>query len=76
MKNLLLKDSVLPSLVLVVGFLATWVTWLVFDRQINQTEQLRFSRYSDRIISTIKERLIDHERFLEGGVDYSMPANR
>ena len=67
MKNLLRKDSVLPSLVLAVGILATWVTWLVFDGQINQTEQLRFSRYSDRIISTIKERLIDHERFLEGG---------
>ena len=67
MKVFLTKDSLLPTLVFMVGVVATWVTWLVFDWQINQTEQLRFTRYSDRIISTIKERWIDHERLLEGG---------
>lgn len=67
MKALLTKDSVLPMLIFVMGIIATWVTWVVIDRQIHQTEKLRFSRYSDRIITTIKERLIDHERLLEGG---------
>lgn len=61
------KDSVIPTMVFIVGVAATWITWLEFDWQINQTEQLRFTRYSDRIITTMKERLLDHERLLEGG---------
>ncbi len=67
MKLPLAQDSLLPSSVFFMGVLATLITWAVLDRQINQTEQLRFSRYSDRIIATIQERLIDHERLLEAG---------
>lgn len=67
MKPLLSKNNALPFLVFSAGMLATVVTWTVFDRQINEAEQLRFNRYSERMITTIQERLQDHQRLLEGG---------
>ena len=61
------KYQLLPALMLVVGAIATWITWNVIDAQIQRAERVRFTRYSDRVINTIRERLSDHERLLEGG---------
>ncbi len=67
MKSMPIKDYALTLLMLVVGLMATGLTWFVMDKQIHHTEQLRFDRYSERTIATIQERLINHERLLEAG---------
>ncbi len=61
------RALLLPILVLALGVFASFVAWIVVDQQIHEGEQLRFARYSDRILTTIKQRLLDHERLLEGG---------
>ena len=61
------RALLLPILVLAFGVFASFVAWIVVDQQIHEGEQLRFERYSDRILTTIKQRLLDHERLLEGG---------
>lgn len=61
------RAFLLPILVLAFGVFASFVAWIVVDQQIHEGEQLRFERYSDRILTTIKQRLLDHERLLEGG---------
>lgn len=67
MARISFKYNLLPALMLVVGAIATWITWSVMDAQIQRAEQVRFTRYSDRVVTTIRERLSDHERLLEGG---------
>lgn len=59
-----IKDYALTLPVLVVGLVATELTWVVMDSQIHQAEQLRFNRYAERTIVTIQERLLEAGRGL------------
>lgn len=67
MKRWLDKNTVLPLLVFAVGSMVTGSTWYLLEQQIQHTEQLRFIRKSEQVISRIQARLQDIERLLEGG---------
>jgi PAS domain S-box-containing protein len=65
--SIALQRNLIVGLVLVVGALVTLVAWQQIDRQLKQAEEQRFQRYNERVVSTIKERLKNHERLLESG---------
>jgi len=57
----------IPLLSLVVGSVASVVSWRIADSQLEEAELARFNRYSERVVNTIRDRLMGQERLLEAG---------
>jgi PAS domain S-box-containing protein len=57
----------LPILALVTGSLTSMLSWRLAERQLEVAEHARFDRYSERVVDTIRMRLMRQERLLEAG---------